>query len=311
VSQRIVRIGTRGSQLALAQSTYVRDMLAAARPDITFEISIVKTTGDRDQTSSLARIGGAGAFTKELEVELQAGRVDLAVHSLKDLPTQVESGLRLAAVSRREDPHDAVITATGVPLAQLSPGARVGTGSLRRESQLRVHRPDLQVAGIRGNVDTRIKKLHAGDFDAIVLACAGIRRIGRGEEITEVLPYEVMLPAPAQGALGIESRDEDGWAEIAAPIHDTETAACALAERMFLDSCGGGCRVPIGALGVIHGSRLDLQGVIAAPDGSSAHRGSRSGDIRDAETIGRALAAELLSAGAQRIIDGIREEPGV
>lgn len=305
VARTTVRIGTRGSPLALVQTRLVHAALAAAHPDTTFAIETITTTGDAVRDVPLHQIGGAGAFTKELEQALRAAQVDVAVHSLKDLPTTVAEGLCVGAVPGREDARDALVSGAGGVLAALPHGAAVGTSSVRRKAQLLAQRPDLRISDIRGNVDTRLRKVRDGEYDATVLAFAGLRRLDREAEVSEVLPFEVMLPAPGQGALGVECRDEPRWRRLLAPIHDAEVAACVHAERAFLDACGGGCSVPVGAHAEVGAGVLTLRAVVVAVDGSATFAGHRSGDPAHAETMGRELAASVLAEGAAEIIDGV------
>ena len=304
---RRVTIGTRGSALALTQTKFVQAALRRAHPDCTFELEVIKTTGDTETDAPLAEIAGFGVFTKELEAALLEERVDLAVHSLKDLPTHVTDGLRVGAVLSREDPHDVLISRRHTPLGELDKGAVVGTGSLRRQAQILAFRSDLTVKGIRGNVDTRLRKLHEEDYDAIVLAYAGLSRLGRADESSEILPYSIMLPAPAQGALAVECRDESDWHDLLAPLHDEPTAIAVRAERGFLDACGGGCSVPVAALGRVSGDQLDLEGAIIAPTGETTYRDRCTGAAGDPEGVGRAMATDLLAQGASAIIDDVTQ----
>ncbi len=262
-------------------------------------IEIVKTTGDSIADAPLIAIAGKGAFTKEIEDALLDGRADIAVHSLKDLPTELPAGLVLAAVPAREDPRDAIV---GFTLAALPKGAKVGTSSLRRSAQLRKLRPDLVIESIRGNIDTRLRKWREGQYDAIVLAAAGLKRLGWEDRITEILPPEVMCPAVGQGALGIETRPDSPGFAAAAPLDHPETRAAVTAERALLAALGGGCQVPIGAHASVDGRRLRLIGIVAAPDGSALVSAESEGCVEDAAAIGRDLAAALLERGARGIL---------
>ncbi|HEU4333176.1 MAG TPA: hydroxymethylbilane synthase [Candidatus Eisenbacteria bacterium] len=302
-----MRIGTRGSELALTQSRYVRSLLGGT--DETIPLEIITTSGDRFIDASLSRIGGKGVFTKELEDALLEGRVDLAVHSLKDLPTENPPGLVVAALLTREDPRDALVTRSGLGLSALPSGSRVGTSSLRRRSQLLARRPDLVVEELRGNVPTRLRRVEEGRYDAVVIAAAGLRRLGLAGRITELIDEEIMLPAPGQGVLGIQTRADDE-ATIAAVRrhHDLVAAAEATAERAFLAGLGGGCLVPVGARGRVTGERLRLEGVVGHPSGRPSVRRSADGPVAAAAEIGRALAETLLASGAREILAEVRSD---
>jgi hydroxymethylbilane synthase len=293
-------IASRGSQLALWQAHWVQGELAARGHES--RIEIIKTTGDKITDVPLAKVGTKGLFTKEIEEALLDGRADLAVHSLKDLPTELPAGLVLAAVPPREDPRDAIV---GKRLADLPAGAKVGTSSLRRAAQLRKTRPDLIVESVRGNLDTRLRKLDEGQYDAIVLAAAGLRRLGWADRIAETLGPEVMCPAVGQGALAIETRAAGAGFDAAHTLDDADTHAAVLAERGVLGSLGGGCQVPIGAHARIAGGRLFLLGLVASPDGSEAIQAEAEGPAEDAEALGRALGAALLERGAKRILEAV------
>jgi hydroxymethylbilane synthase len=295
---RLLRIGTRGSPMALSQTALVRDRLAAAHPDLAaagaVETVIIRTTGDRVQDRLLAEIGGKGLFAKELEEALIAGHIDLAVHSLKDLETWLPDGLTIGCVLARDDPRDVLISASVTKLASLPQGARVGTASLRRQAQLLQRRPDFVVVPIRGNVNTRIRKLRAGEVDALVLALAGLQRLGEEGLASEILPREVMLPAVGQGALAIECRAaDDELRRLLEPLHDPISAACVGAERAMLAALDGSCRTPIAGLAEADGDRLAIEGLLLKPDGTSEIRGRREGDIGDAEALGTDLGNEL------------------
>ena len=298
MSSRPLRIGTRGSPMALRQTGLVRDRLLAAHPDLAgteaVEIVTIRTTGDRVQDRRLAEIGGKGLFTKEIEEALFARRIDLAVHSLKDVETWLPDGLAIACVLPRDDPRDAFLSMRSPSFADLSRGASIGTASLRRQAQLLRRRPDLRVVPIRGNADTRLKKLEAGEADAIVLALCGLERLGIAERATEILPREVMLPAVGQGVLAIECRAaDDGLRRLLAPLHDAGTAACVTAERAMLAALDGSCRTPIAGLAELDGDRLLLEGLLLKPDGSAEVRARCAGGIGDAERLGSELGGEL------------------
>lgn len=297
----VIRLGTRGSTLALAQANWVKTEIEA-HSDHVVELSIIKTSGDRFVDTPIQNIGGKGVFTKEIEEALLRKEIDLAVHSMKDLPTELPDGLAIIAVPEREDPRDALVTASNVPLAKLGAGAKLGTSSLRRRAQLLHCRPDLALVSLRGNVDTRLKKLDGGEVDGLVMAAAGLKRIGRQQRITEYLEASVCVSAVAQGALGLEARADSPLREAITFLHDDTTHACVSAERGFLAWLGGGCHVPVGGHAVIANDQLTLVGIVAAPDGKLLHRGETSGPVADAELLGKQLAERLLSEGAAKIL---------
>jgi hydroxymethylbilane synthase len=300
-----VRLGTRGSRLALWQAEHVRQALRAVAPELTVEIVVLRTTGDRVRDVPLSRIGGTGVFTKEVDDALLSGVVDAAVHSLKDVPTRLAPGITLAAVLEREDPADALVVAPGRPpsLAGLPPGARVGTSSLRRRAQILAARPDLAVVDLRGNLDTRLARVAAGDYDAAIVALAGLRRLGREDAAAAVLAPPDWLPAVGQGALAVAVREGDDHLRAAfAPLDHAPTSIAVRAERAFLRTLQGGCQVPIGALAELRGDTLRLDGFIASLDGGSLIRGSREGAASDAEAIGLGLAEELLRRGGEAVV---------
>jgi hydroxymethylbilane synthase len=293
-----LRIGSRGSVLALWQAEHVKARLTALGHEVA--IVVITTTGDRVQDRRLQSVGGKGAFLKEIEEALAADEVDLAVHSLKDVPTTLPDGLRLVAILERADPRDVILSA-GAGLDALPAGSRVGTTSLRRRAQVRARRPDLDVQDLRGNVDTRIRKLREGAFDAILLARAGLVRLGRAEEATEVLDPDVILPAPGQGAIAIECRASDARTSAAVAMLDhAETARAVAAERAFLAALHGGCNVPLGAYAEPDALGLRLRGLVAREDGSRVLRGEQRGS--DPLELGRALADELLAQGAAELL---------
>lgn len=296
-----IRLGTRGSTLALAQANWVKSQIEA-RSDNIVELSIIKTSGDRFVDTAIQNIGGKGVFTKEIEDALLNQEIDLAVHSMKDLPTELPSGLAIIAVPAREDPRDVLVTGNGLRLGDLAAGARVGTSSLRRQAQLRYHRSNLALVALRGNVDTRLKKLDAGEVDALVMAAAGLKRIGRQERIAEYLESSVCVSAVAQGALGLEARADSSLRQSIAFLHDPTTFVCVSAERAFLARLGGGCHVPVGGYARMVNGRLTLIGIVAQPDGKAVYRGEVSGVVDDAEALGHALAAQLLAEGAAKIL---------
>ena len=309
VTRPTLRIASRGSELALWQSRAVQSALTAADPALQVEIDVIKTTGDRIQDVPLARIGDKGLFTKELDAALLSGAADLAVHSLKDVPTRLPDGLALAAVTTREDPRDVVILPPGRRggLYYLKSGAKVGTSSLRRRAQLQGLRPDLDIADLRGNLNTRLAKLDAGAYDAIILAAAGVLRLGWAERIGQYLDAPGWLPAVGQGALAVvTTADRRDVIDRLTVLHDPESAACTAAERALLRALEGGCQVPIGALGSVDGDRLVLHGLVADLDGRRILRVRESGSITDAEDLGRRAADALLARGAGEILAGIR-----
>ena len=299
-------IGTRSSKLALWQADYVMDCLQKKYPELHVEKKLMTTKGDKILDAPLAKIGGKGLFTKELEQDMLAGGIDIAVHSLKDMPTEVPDGLIITAITKRYDPGDAFVSNKVKSLAELPQGAVVGTSSLRRKAQLLHARPDLVVKDLRGNVNTRLRKLDAGEYDAAILAVAGLRRLGFGGRITEVLPKSMILPAVGQGALAIEAREDDAETrELVAFLNDEATVACAKAERAFLARVEGGCQVPVGVYATPEDSGLHVEAVIASLDGKRLYRDHVSGQVKDAETIGTQLADKLLDMGGIDIMHEI------
>lgn len=297
-----LRIGSRGSKLALWQAQFIRDAILPLC-GITAEIVVIKTSGDRFQQGGVGQIGLKGVFIKELEDALLARDVDLAVHSMKDVPTEIPNGLAFPAIYRRGDVRDCLVARGAMKFTDLPHGARLGTSSLRRQAQLRHLRPDLTVLPLRGNVDTRLRKLAEGQYDAIVLAKAGLDRLGWSEKITDVFSAESVLPAVGQGALGIECRAEDARVmELLGKLDHAETRAGVTAERALLARLEGGCQVPLGAWGRIEAGRLLLDAIVLAADGSEHVRDSASGSSENAEALGRELAARLLDAGAGRLL---------
>ncbi|MEQ1946911.1 MAG: hydroxymethylbilane synthase [Bryobacteraceae bacterium] len=292
-------IGSRGSQLALWQANHIqarlREMGAETR------IEIIKTTGDKITDVPLAQVGGKGLFTKEIEEALLNGSIDLAVHSLKDMPTALPDGLILSGIPEREDPRDAWI---GKPLDQMKPGARIGTSSLRRAAQLHSLNRGFVIESLRGNVDTRLRKLDEGLYDAIILAAAGLRRLGWADRINVLMDPELMCPAVGQGALAIETRNDEGWGRaFAGKLDHTPTRLAVTAERALLATLEGGCQVPIGAHAIVDHMGLDLRAVVASPDGKSMIRDRMSGP--DPVTLGKALGARLLASGAREILNAV------
>jgi len=298
-------IGSRGSKLALWQAEQARARLQALNPQLKVHIEIIKTTGDV-KNDPLSVIGGKGVFTKELEDALLDGRIDLAVHSLKDLPTILPEGLSIAAICEREDPRDALVLRSGSEdgsLLHLPHGAVVGTSSQRRLAQLKALRSDVIVRDLRGNVDTRIRKLDEGQYDAVILASAGLVRLGLQERISARIEINEMLPAVGQGAIAIETRSDNEFAvQSTSQLDHRETRLACLAERAFLRGLGGGCQFPIAAHATLDGDLLNLDGLVAKPDGSQIVRGSLSGSFKDSEALGSALASQLIERGARALL---------
>jgi hydroxymethylbilane synthase len=302
-----LRLGTRGSRLALWQAQHVASRLSSSWPGLTVDIEIITTEGDRRTDVPLTASFGEGVFVKEIENALLAATIDLAVHSLKDLPTVTPAGLTIAAILRRHDPRDALVCAKAARVEDLPRGAMVATGSPRRRSQLLLVRNDLRFSLVRGNVDTRIAKLDAGEFDALILAVSGIERLGLANVPYTAIPTEVCLPAPGQGALAVETRtdDEETRRHVAA-LDDADTAACVGAERSFLAALGAGCLAPAGALGTVSGTSLRLDAMVGYPDGRSQLRDRIEGGLDEAEALGAGLASRLLRAGADAILKEVR-----
>jgi hydroxymethylbilane synthase len=302
-----LRIATRKSQLALWQAEHVAGLLREAHDGLEVELVPMLTQGDRIQDRSLAAIGGKGLFIKELEVALEEGRADIAVHSMKDLPGDLPAGLTIAAVLERADARDALLTASAGGLDDLPRGARVGTSSLRRQAQLLAARPDLAIQGLRGNVDTRLRRLETGDMDAIVLACAGLIRLGLESRITARLDPKMFVPAVAQGVIGIECRAADSRTlGLVTGLNHRDTRIAMDAERAFAHRLGGSCQSPIAAHARLEGQRLLLDGLVAEPDGSRLLRDSASGGIDDPAALGRLLADRILAAGAGPLLERLR-----
>ncbi|MCE5203392.1 MAG: hydroxymethylbilane synthase [Coriobacteriales bacterium] len=307
VDRKRLVIGTRGSKLALWQSEYVKGLVEAAS-GLPAEIKVIKTTGDRVLDVPLAKVGGKGLFTKELEVELLAGTVDLCVHSMKDVPTELPRGLMIAAMPERVDPRDAIVSGAGCTLDTLPRGGRVGTSSLRRVAQVRAMRPDVEIVDVRGNLDTRMRKAETGELDAVVLASAGITRMGWADRITSYVPTEQMVSAVGQGAIGIEIREDDEWLlRVMERIGHPETMECVTAERVVMRLLEGGCQVPIGAYCRYEGDRLVMDAMVGAIDGSRVIRQYLEGDPGDPEALGEAMVARLLDLGAGDILASIRD----
>ena len=301
-----LRIGTRKSPLALWQAEHVRERLERLHPGLTVELVKMTTEGDKLLDAPLAKVGGKGLFVKELEQALIEGRVDIAVHSLKDVTVTVPDGLAIPVIGEREDPRDAFVSNHYAALDRLPAGARVGTSSLRRQCQLRALYPQLEVITLRGNVNTRLAKLDAGEFDAILLACAGLKRLGFAERIRATLPPELLLPAVGQGAICIECRASDPPVQqLIAPLHHAPTATRVAAERALNARLEGGCQVPIAAFAELDGDMLHLRALVGEPDGSRVLRGEIAGEAERAERLGTDLADELLKLGARAILDKV------
>ena len=302
---RPFRIGTRGSLLAVWQANFIRDLLLSAFPELIPEIQIIRTTGDRNIDSPPSEIGGKGVFVKEIEEALLSGAVDIAVHSMKDLPAILPDGLIIGAVAKRHDPRDALVSKDKLKLGDLPEGARVGTGSLRRGAQILNLRPGLSIKRIRGNVDTRLRKLREGrDYDALMLAAAGLGRMGLIGEAAEIIPADVMVPAPGQGIIAIECREGDGAAlDIISRINHAETWTAGTVERAFLRRLGGDCGIPAGCYAETHGGSVRVTGMIASPDGVTVIKEQYSGGAGDAEGIGGRLAELILDKGGRGLME--------
>ena len=302
----LVRIATRKSALALWQANFVKAELEATHPGLQVELVPMSTQGDKILDTPLAKIGGKGLFVKELETAMLEGRADIAVHSMKDVPVDFPEGLMLHTICKREDPRDAFVSNRYQQLAELPQGAVVGTSSLRRQCQIKAMRPDLQIKDLRGNVNTRLAKLDAGEFDAIILASAGLIRLGFEARIASFLEVGISLPANGQGAVGIECRSDDLVVQqLLAPLEHQETRICVLAERAMNRKLQGGCQVPIGAFAVLQHNELWLRGLVGQLDGSEILRSEIKGEASQAEQLGTQLAEQLLALGADRILDAV------
>ena len=307
--ERLIHIGTRGSKLALWQAEWVKSRLERLHPGLGVELTVIKTKGDKILDVPLAKVGGKGLFVKEIEEALLARRIDLAVHSMKDMPSEIPDGLCIGAVPERESPLDALISREGQPLSDLPRGARIGTSSLRRASQLRRVRPDIDIVPLRGNLDTRLRKLDEGRMEAIVLAAAGVRRLGLEERITQLLDPEMMLPAVGQGALCVEIRRKDPEVErLVAPLEDAATRTAVAAERAFLHRLEGGCQVPIAGHATLANDQLTLWGLVSDLTGQTIFRENQAGPPSDAAIIGKRLAGMLLEQGAKEVLDRLQTE---
>lgn len=304
-------IGTRGSKLALWQSEYIRD-LVEEHTGLPVELKIIKTTGDKILDVPLAKVGGKGLFTKEIEVELEAGGVDLAVHSMKDVPTELPEGLAICMMPPRVDPRDAIVSGAGFDLDSLPEGACMGTSSLRRRSQVLALRPDLEIVDVRGNLDTRMRKAETGELDAVILASAGITRLGWEDRITHYIDPAQMVSAVGQGAIGVEIRENDEFmAEVCAALSDPDTMCCVSAERVVMRKLEGGCQVPIGAYARLEGGKLVMDGFVGSVDGKRYVREQLTGDPSDPIELGERMVALLLERGADAILAEIRQAADV
>ncbi len=309
VTGKQVVVGSRASKLALIQTNWVISELKRLNPEYEFHIEKISTKGDKITDVPLSRLGGVGLFTKELEVALINGKIDIAVHSAKDVPTEIHAGLTIGATPKREDPHDVLISATNVPLEKLPDNARIGTSSLRRKAQLLGFRPDFKILDLRGNLDTRLKKLDGDDLDAIVVAHAGLIRMGYKGQISQVIPFDIMLPAVGQGSLCIEIRDKDERInKIVSKLDDKKTRIAVEAERALLATLQGGCQVPIGAYAQIEGKVVSLEAIICTLDGDHCIRDSHSGSVNEAAKTGNELAQRMLDSGGLKILSEIRQK---
>ena len=299
-----IKIGTRGSKLALTQANLVADSLKKAEPQINAEICIIKTSGDIMQDVSLSKIAGKGVFVKEIEDALLTGTIDMAVHSMKDVPTENPQGLVFAAILPREDVRDILVAKDNRKIEFMPRGARIGTGSMRRASQLLAVLPDIKIVPLRGNLETRLKKIETENLHGVILAAAGMKRMGLAGSISQYLPLETMLPAVGQGALGLQIREnDDDLKKILAKLNHAPTAAEIKAERSFLRALGGGCLLPIAAFGKVEGDKLTLEGLVAAPTGATVIRDKVRGSIAEAEDLGKKLAEMILEKGGKNLLE--------
>lgn len=301
-----LKIGTRGSPLALYQANWVREKLLQVNPSLKVTLTKIKTTGDKIQDAPLAKMGGKGLFVKEIEEALLQKKIDLAVHSMKDVPTDLPEGLHLSAITKREDPRDVLISKNGIFLKNLPHGAKIGTSSLRRQAQLLHFRGDFEIIPLRGNLDTRLKKLETANLEGIILAYAGVNRLGFKNRITEIISTEISLPAIGQGALGIETRIDDKEVEGKTRfLNDFSSAITISAERAFLRKLGGGCQIPIAAYAQIYGTVLQIEGMVGTMDGKKLLRHRLKGSIERGEWLGIELAEILLRKGAKEILEEV------
>ena len=310
MTNRKIVIATRRSKLALWQAEWVKSQLEAIDPDLQVELNKIKTTGDKILDVPLSQVGGKGLFVKEIEEAMLRGEADLAVHSMKDVPAELPEGLHLSAICKREDPRDAFIAGKGIKsISELPQGANVGTSSLRRICQLLNKRPDLNIIQLRGNVDTRLRKLAEGEFDAIILATAGVKRLGFADRITEKISTDISLPAIGQGAVGIECRVDDEFINgLLSGLNHEETWICVTAERALLKRLEGGCQVPIAAYAQLAEEKLSIQGLVGSVDGKTLIKDEISGKPEDAGSLGTTLAEKLLAEGAKEILDEVYKQ---
>ena len=307
--KRVIVVGSRGSKLALIQSNWVISELKRLNPGLEFQIEKISTKGDRITNAPLSRLGGVGLFTKELEVALIKEKIDIAVHSAKDVPTEIHEGLTIGATPKREDPHDVLISCNNASLEKLPDNARIGTSSLRRKAQLLAFREDYKILDLRGNLDTRLKKLEEEDLDAIVVACAGLLRMNYTSQISQIIPFDIMLPAVGQGSLCIEIRKDDTRIQkIVSDIDDEQTRIAVKTERSLLAKLQGGCQVPIGAYAEIQGKEVSVEAIICTLDGDHAIRDRHSGPKNQAAKIGEELARRMLENGGLKILHEVRKE---
>jgi len=306
LTKKIIRIATRQSPLALWQAEHVAELLEQAYPNVTTELVKMVTRGDKILDAPLAKVGGKGLFVKELEQGMLEGAADIAVHSMKDVPIEFPEGLHLAAILTREDPTDAFVSNQYKSFSELPTRARIGTSSLRRECQLKQHLPEAEVLPLRGNVNTRLAKLDAGEYDAIILASAGLKRLGMGDRITQTLDTSVSLPAVGQGAIGIECRVDDVEInQMLAALHDQVTGVCVKAERAMNTRLNGGCQVPIAGFAILQETQVFMRGLVGSPDGQVIYRAERAGSIEQAESLGQQIAEDLLSQGADKVLQAL------
>ncbi len=307
--KKVVVVGSRGSKLALIQTNWVISELKRLNPGLEFQIEKISTKGDKITNAPLSRLGGVGLFTKELEVALIKEKIDIAVHSAKDVPTEIDEGLTIGATPKREDPHDVLISINNASLEKLPDNARIGTSSLRRKAQLLAFREDYKILDLRGNLDTRLKKLEAEDLDAIVVAHAGLLRMGYTGQISQIIPFDIMLPAVGQGSLCIEIRKDDTRIQkIVSAMDDEQTRIAVEAERSLLAKLQGGCQVPIGAYAEIQGKEVSIEAIICTLDGDHAIRDRHSGPKNQAVKIGEELAQRMLDNGGMKILHEVRKE---
>jgi len=301
-----ITIGSRGSKLALWQANWVKSELSRLNNGLNVDIHIIKTSGDKIQDVALAKIGGKGLFVKEIEEALLAKKIDIAVHSMKDVPMKIPRELHISVITERENPLDALISKNGQKLVDLPQNSIIGTSSLRRSSQLLKYRPDFEIKTLRGNIDTRLKKLDDGHYDAILLASAGLNRLGLSARITEKVSYEILLPAMGQGALGLESRiDDTKINEVLTDLDHKITHQTVEAERALVDFLDGGCQVPIGAYATVNGNLITIRGLVASLNGTNVYKLEKIGPVNEAVEIGRELGNDLLKMGADEVLKSV------